>query len=505
MCENHDRSRHPPKLASGARPREAQTDLGALEPGVALVQPSFPSSSARSELRALFDLALPLALAGLGQMLLDAVSIAVAGRNSPSVLGAVGLGSSVFFTLGVFGVGVVLGVEPLVARAVGRGDTRLARRCLAQGLWVSALLGGALGVAVVCVGFFLHVVGIDKAWQVVAYLALRAPSLGAYLAVVALRSFLGARGRARVVLAAAVIANLVNLAVAPVLILGHGSFEGWGAGGAGLAATLATLVQLAVMASASRLAFARPDRKILVRALALGIPIGLQMVAEFGVFALIGVAVAAVGTESLAAHQVAMTLAGATFTVSVGIAGAGALRVASALGQGNFAAARRAKNLALSLGVGFMLSASLAFLLCPRILARVVCPDPGVIEAAVPLFAAAAAFQLFDGMQVVAAGALRAAGDTRSALFANLVGHYLVGLPLGLTLAFVAGAGVVGLWWGLCAGLGLVALFLGVKVSRSPAFHGARPEDPMRYPARHDGSRAVALGAFGRPAVGVLE
>lgn len=432
---------------------------------------------APSESRALFQIALPLALAGLGQMLLDAVGVAVAGRSSALELGAVGLGSSVFFTLAVFGAGVVLGMEPLVARATGAGDPERARACLGSGLWVSLVLGALLALA-------LGMLALAFEPRVREYLWWRAPSTVPYLALIATRSFLSARGRPSAVLGSVLVANGVHLALAPLLVLGLGL----GAGGAGLAATLATFVQLLVLLGFMR---ERPhvsgrDREIVSRTLALGLPIGLQMLAEFAVFALVGVLAGRLGTLGLAAHQVAMTLAGITFTVSVGIASAGALRVARALGRRDPSGAKRARSAALGVGGGFMLFAALAFALAPRALARMLSTDADVIEAARPLIMVAGAFQLFDGIQVVAQGALRGAGNTRWPLVANLIGHYAVGLPLGVLLAFGMGWGVEGLWWGLCAGLALVALVLLVASEQD-----SRAERQRRRPLIDDAGVTV--------------
>lgn len=429
---------------------------------------------APSESRALFSIALPLALAGLGQMLLDAVGVAVAGRSSSLDLGAVGFGSSLFFTVAVFGAGVVLGIEPLVARATGAGNGERARACLGQGLWLSLALGSllALGLAIGALGFEP---------RVREYLWWRAPSVVPYLGIVATRSFLSARGRPSAVLVSVLVANGAHLVLAPLLVLELGL----GAGGAGLAATLAALVQVVVLIAFTR---ERPpvaavDRDILSRTLALGFPIGVQMLAEFAVFALAGALAQRFGTLALAAHQVAMTLAGITFTVSVGIASAGALRVAGALGRQDPGGARRARIVALGVGAGFMLLAALGFCLAPRSLARLLSTDVDVIEAARPLIIVAGAFQLFDGIQVVAQGALRGAGNTRWPLVANLVGHYVVGLPLGVLLAFGMGWGVEGLWWGLCAGLALVALVL-LVVSEQDAGTESDRRSPLIDDAR---------------------
>jgi MATE family multidrug resistance protein len=205
------------------------------------------------------------------------------------------------------------------------------------------------------------------------------------------------------------------------------------------------------------------------RAISLGLPIGLQMLAEFGVFALVAVLIATIDSRSLAAHQVAITLASTSFMVPVGIGAAASVRVGHAVGRGDVAATRLAGLVSMAAGVAFMLFSAAIFVLLPRTLAAAVTNERGVIDAVVPLLFVAAVFQLSDGLQAVAAGALRGAGDTRFPLGANLVGHYLIGLPIGVLLGFGLGLGARGLWWGLSAGLTCVAIALGLRFIRVSA------------------------------------
>ena len=198
------------------------------------------------------------------------------------------------------------------------------------------------------------------------------------------------------------------------------------------------------------------------------------MVAEFGVFSLVNVLMGNIDERALAGHQVAITLASATFMVPVGIGAAASVRVGRAIGRGDGPGTRLAGLVSLASGMGFMAVSALAFLLVPRQLAGVITDKADVISAAVPLLFVAAVFQLSDGAQAVAAGALRGAGDTRFPLLANLAGHYLIGLPLGVLLAFHFGMGARGLWWGLSAGLTGVALALGSRFLRISSRHVLR-------------------------------
>jgi MATE family multidrug resistance protein len=185
----------------------------------------------------------------------------------------------------------------------------------------------------------------------------------------------------------------------------------------------------------------------------LGIPAAFQMVFEVGVLATATALTARLSSDALAAHQIAINLASFTFMVPFGIASAAAVRVGHAVGRGDPSGAMRAGWTAIAIGVGFMTAAAAVFLLFPGALIRAFTPDRAVIEIGATLLVVAAFFQLFDGLQGVATGALRGLGDTRTAMLWNLAGHWAVGLPLGYVLCFQRGYGVAGLWWGLSLGL----------------------------------------------------
>ncbi len=196
------------------------------------------------------------------------------------------------------------------------------------------------------------------------------------------------------------------------------------------------------------------------RALRVGLPVGLHMGAEVGIFALVGFLAGRLGTVQLAAHQVAIAVASFSFNAAVGIGNAGSVRVGWAVGARDTAAARRAGLVAIGAGAGFMALWGAAFLLFPGAFARLMSDDPSVVSAATPLFRVAGVFQVADGIQGVGAGVLRGAGDTRFTFAANMVGHWALGLPAALVLGLGLGWGITGLWWGLCAGLVAVAVAL---------------------------------------------
>ena len=197
-----------------------------------------------------------------------------------------------------------------------------------------------------------------------------------------------------------------------------------------------------------------------MRMVRLGVPIGVQYLLEYGAFAAAALLMGVLGTIQMAAHQIAINLASFTFMVPLGVSTATAVMVGHAIGAGDEARARRSAIAGIFIGTGFMCASALAFLLFPVAFARVYASDPVVVTLAATLIPIAGVFQVFDGIQAVAAGVLRGIGDTHAPAIINVVGFWLIGLPVSWTLAFRLGGGAVGLWWGIVVGLGSVALIL---------------------------------------------
>jgi MATE family multidrug resistance protein len=203
-----------------------------------------------------------------------------------------------------------------------------------------------------------------------------------------------------------------------------------------------------------------PDFARIRLLLALGVPAAGHIFLEIAVFAAATALAARFLPEAFAAHEIALNIASVTYMVPLGVSSATAVRVGQAIGRKDLVAARTAGWTALVVGVSFMAMMGVAMLVFPEQLLRVYTPDPAVIAFGIPLLFWAAAFQLFDGTQVVSTGALRGLGDTRTPFWANVVGYWILGLPFGALLCFRWNMGIVGLWIGLTIGLIAAAAIL---------------------------------------------
>ena len=446
-----------------------------------MFQPATTEGEARGlleEVRALLRLALPVAAAQAGLALMGLVDTAVVGRLGAAALGAVGFANGIFLAIGIVGVGIVMGLDPLIAQAFGAADRPRTRALLWQGVWLSLIVSAVLAVPLTLASAAIDLARIEPEVALGAkqFLWARVPGLFPFLLFVAMRAYLQAAAVVRPLLVATVVANVANFLLDLLLVFGGASLPTWagplrlvpamGPAGSGLATSLCSVVQAAVLiAAAARLRereapLRSPRWHDLAAAARIGIPVGLQMGAEVGVFAVVGVLAGRLGSMSIAAHQIAISLASFTFCAALGVGNAASVRVGWAIGARDRAAVRRAGLVAFITGASIMSIAALSFWLIPKQLALLLSDRSDVIAASVPLLAVAAVFQISDGIQGVGAGVLRGAGDTKFAFLANLIGHYAIGLPIAVVLGLHWGRGVIGLWWGLCAGLTAVALAL---------------------------------------------
>ncbi|HEY6866770.1 MAG TPA: MATE family efflux transporter [Candidatus Eisenbacteria bacterium] len=460
-----------------------------------------PSRPAREDFRRLLALALPVVLVQLGIMAMGVAHTMMLGRVSAADLAAGAIGNLYVMTACAIGWGILMALDPIVAQAAGAGDETGLRHGIQRGLLLAVLLSGvtALALAPARAVFVASHQPTEVVPLAARYVALSVPGLLPFFAFIALRQSLQALRRMAPIVATILVANAVNLVLGWMLIFGAAGVPRLGAAGAGVAATLTRwIMALALLALGWRELAPRLrswDRaaltvRPLVGMLALGLPIGIQLVLEIGVFSVVGLLMGRLGTATVGGHQVAINVASVSYMVPAGVAGAAAVLVGQAIGAGDAPRARRAAAASLVAGAGFMLASGLTLSLAPRAIAGLYTSDPGVIAITARLLLLAAIFQVFDGIQVVGIGVLRGAGDTRVPMLVNLLGYWLLGLPVSLLFGFGLKGGAVGMWWGLVLGLVVVAIVILARVAAR--LRGELARVPIE--ARGAPERAPALG-----------
>jgi MATE family multidrug resistance protein len=438
----------------------------------------------RSEFGATIKLALPMALTQLGQIAMLTTDMLIVGRLGEDALAAAALGMNMFFLCFIIGMGVVTATAPLAAQAYGARDPRGLRRVIRQGLWAGLAFGAPLSVIQLWGEPLLLAANQDPKLAALAgqYLSTVAWCIVPALWLIVLRNFVSALDRPRSALWVMLAGIPINGFFAYAFVFGRFGMPELGIAGAGLATTLVQICM--VLAQAVIAAWGGPFRRYhvfgrfwrsdwprLVQIVSLGLPISGAIMLEAGVFIAAVLLMGWLGTVPLAAHQIAIQIASVTFMIPFGISQAATVRVGQAVGRQDAAGLRRAAAVALVLGVGFMAAMALALALGRHDLPWLFL-DAGKGEAAAVasmaaiLLVFAAIFQVFDGAQAIATGALRGLNDTRIPMLLAGVSYWVIGFSLAYVLGFPAGFGPAGIWIGLATGLACAALLLSLRFRR---------------------------------------
>jgi len=436
----------------------------------------------RAELGPTLRLALPLVLAELGWMSMAIVDTMMVGRlpNSAVAIAAVSLGGILVNVLAMFGGGLLIGLDTLVSQAFGSGQREDCHRSLLHGIYLSLVLTPLLMMPVWLFEPLLRAMSIapDVIALAVPYSKALAWGTLPLLLYFAVRRCMQAMNMVRPIAFALVTANLINAGGNWILIYGKLGAPAMGTVGSGWSTAWARIYLSAVLISyllwydrrhRTRLLHTpiEPDLRRIRRLIALGFPAAMQITLEIGVFALVTALIGRLGAVALASHQIALNTVSFTYMVPLGISSAAAVRVGQAIGRKDPQGAGDAGSTAIFLGAAFMTCMSIVLLIIPRWIARAYTPDRAIIHSTIFLLAAGAAFQLFDGIQTVATGALRGLGDTRTPMLCHFTAYWIIGLPLGAWLCFTRGWGAFGLWAGLSLALILIGIVLLVVWRRS--------------------------------------
>lgn len=439
---------------------------------------SIAQQSNRQHYQELYRLGFPLVGAQMAQMAIHATDIAMVGRIGAVELAATALATNYFFLIYMFGSGFLMALSPIVAQAFGRKDETAVRRSTRMGLWF------AVGYGLICLPALLSVEPVllalaqdPKLAKIAAdYMLVACFGMIPALIFVAFRSFLGAINRAQVLMWASFAAVAMNAGLNYVFIFGKFGFPAMGVAGSALGSVLTNIfvaiavgLYVAFDAKAKTyeifVRFWRPDWAVFGALMTLGLPISLTIIAEVMMFQFASIMAGWIGVVELAAHAIVMQLISFSFMVPLGLASAATIRVGQAIGGGNYGDAGRAANAALITAFGAAAVTILLFISIPETLIRIFLSktDPLLAQTvltAAPLLMIAAAFNLFDGSQAIAAGNLRGLKDTRVPMWIAIGSYWGLGMPLAYVFAFQFGLLTPGIWLGLACGLLATAILL---------------------------------------------
>jgi MATE family multidrug resistance protein len=428
--------------------------------------------SIRQQIRPVLTLALPLILAELGWMSMGIVDTVMVGHmaNPALSISAAALGQVLYNTV-AFGIaGVLLSLDTYLSQSHGAGRFDEANRWLYHGLILAAVLAVILILIIAGAPLVMLRLPINHEVLIGSIAFLRALNWGTPVLFLyfTLRRYLQAFNHVRPIAVALVTANLFNVLGNWLLIYGHSwgpiHIPAFGVTGSGLATSISR-VYLAFFLVATiwrvehrhhyglRSMLRHIDTSRLRRLALLGAPAGGQIFVEISIFCTVTFLIGTMGPLPLAGHEIALNCASFTFMVPFAISAAAAVRVGQGIGRKAPAEAASAGWAAILFGAACMTTFAVVLFFFAHPIARAFTPDRAVIAATIPLLFVAALFQFFDGLQITATGALRGAGNTHAGLYVQIIGYWIIGLPIGYLLGFRLHHGAVGLWLGLCAGL----------------------------------------------------
>lgn len=425
-------------------------------------------------------LSVPVALSQLGMMTMGAVETLIVGRLGATELAACALGNVWEWTWLCLGLGLVMGIDPLISQAHGRGDGPGTALALQRGIVL-----GVLASVPICLGLIFTREGLmflgqdpNVAEMAGMYNLYKLPTAPCFLVYSALRQYLQGRTLMLPVTVVMWSGNAVHALLTWVLVFGKLGLPALGIIGAAVSESVTLLVLVAGLILAIHLfglhrgAWRSWRRDSfawygLAQTVRLGVPIGMQIAFEAWAFSIATFMAGWIGRDALGSHQIVLNLSALAFMVPLGVSQGVATRVGNLVGAGDAEGLRTAVTAAMILGAGVMVPSALVFTVFNRELPALYGSDPGVVELAASILPIAAAFQVCDGSQVVAGGVLRGMGRPDAGAVLSLLGYYVAALPLAYVAAFVWGHGLVGIWSALAVGLTIVAAALMTLVRRA--------------------------------------
>ncbi|MDA3928999.1 MAG: MATE family efflux transporter [Prolixibacteraceae bacterium] len=427
----------------------------------------------------LLKLAFPLVLTQAGQMVVQLVDNAMVGRVGTTELAAASFANSIFVVIMVFGLGIFLGVTPLIGHALGAKNDKRVASIMKNSLVLSLFLVTILTLLTWSLSWFMHLMGQPElVWKMaIPYFRILAISLLPFLLFMVLKQIGEGLNNTWWAMIATILSNVLNVALNYVLIFGKMGFPELGLIGAGYATlisrvTMPILLFVGFMLSKKMRHYftlvpvVKSSIKEIKRILDVGFPISIQLVIEVSLFALGAVMMGWIGDVPLAAHQIALGLASFTFMIANGVAMATTIRVSFQLGLKAYNSMEKVTLSAIHLVLLYMLLCGIGFLVFRNQLPKIFTLDPLVISQAASLIVVAALFQLFDGLQVVCLGVLRGFADVKIPMIIAAISYLGIGIPVSYLFAFKFNFGPEGIWYGFVAGLATAGILLSFRIRK---------------------------------------
>ncbi|AUB34729.1 TC.MATE, multidrug resistance protein, MATE family [Nostoc flagelliforme CCNUN1] len=447
-----------------------------------------------SEVKKCLVLAVPLAAAQLAQSATGFMDTVMMGWLGSQTIASGALGVTIFSFCLLIVTGIVSAISPLAAQAYGAGNREKVGTIVRVGLGISLVLGIPVTLLIYNGGALL-LLGQDANAVALAEIYLRAIALGFIpaLGFAVLKSFLSALLQPQLVMVTVVLGTLLDITANYVLMFGKLGFPALGLAGIGWASTFSlwsTFIALTVyicnqprfavygiFRPLSRKDFPLEHRRIIGEIFHVGLPIGGLIAVEAGLFTVVTFIIGKLGTNALAAHQIALQTISISFQIALGISLSTTVRVGQLVGQNDLLATRLAGYVGIAIAGLSMGVVGITFWLVPKsiISLYIDISDPNnadVVALAVKLLGVAAIFQIVDGVQVTAGGALRGLKDTRIPMLIGIFAYWCVGLFTGYTFGISSGYGAIGLWWGLAIGLAIAAIIMTWRFSKKTTNHG---------------------------------
>jgi len=430
----------------------------------------------KNDIKRTLNLAVPVIIGQLGHMMMGVVDTLMVGKIGPVPLAAASVSNGVFIIVMIVGLGISMAISPLVARSHGAQEEKQCGVILRQGLLVNMISGLVLFIILY---FLANIIAhLDQPEEIIEqaikYTKTLAWSILPVMLFQTYRQYSEGLSIMRPAMMVTLSANIINIFANWVFIFGNLGMPAMGLVGAGYA-TISSRVFMAIaliwyITKAKKykpfdptLHYKKVDWQIMKKLLSIGLPSGLQYFFEVSAFAGSAVIIGWIGTNALAAHQIALNMASITFMFALGVSAAGTVRVGNAVGMKSKEKIRKAGFTALFIGASVMGSFGIMFIVFRTFLPTLYINNESVVNIASSLLIIAAIFQISDGAQAVGLGILRGMADVKAPTIITFLAYWIVGLPSGYLLAFNFGLGVQGVWIGLSLALTVSAVLLFVR------------------------------------------